>query len=210
MYQPSHFKEQREPILFELIEKYPFATFVSMRDGFPEVNHLPLLLSDDKKYLRCHIARANPLWNDLTLNNEVLISFHGPHAYITPSWYPSKQEAGKVVPTWNYIVVHVKGIARVIDDAGWVRENVEALTTQLEKTRHSEWKVSDAPKDYLDMMLKATIGIEVEIQSIEGKFKLSQNKAGIDRDGVYTQSSKSTMDVDRDLVYWMNRVAIKK
>lgn len=207
MYKPSHFSEDREPILYEFVERYPFATFVSNRDGLPEVNHIPLLLSDDKKYLRCHIARANPLWKDLALNNQVLVVFHGPHAYISPSWYPSKQEAGKVVPTWNYMVVHMRGIARVIDDAHWVEENVEALTNQLEKTRQSTWKVSDAPREYLDMMLRGTVGIEIEITSLEGKFKLSQNKVGVDWDGVYEHSKHSSQEVDQALASWMDRLS---
>ncbi|MFI3121692.1 MAG: FMN-binding negative transcriptional regulator, partial [Methylococcaceae bacterium] len=126
--------------------------------------------------LRGHIARANPLWRDLAADVETLAIFHGPDAYISPSWYATKQETDKVVPTWNYAVVHAYGTLRIIDDAVWVRAQLEALTQQHEAAFPEPWAVSDAPEDFTEKLLGAVVGIEMVITRLTGKWKVSQNQ----------------------------------
>ena len=126
--------------------------------------------------LRGHVARSNPIWRDLDSDIEVLAIFHGPDAYISPSWYATKQEAGKVVPTWNYTVVHAYGPLRIIDDASWVRSQLEALTAHNEAAFAEPWKVSDAPHDFTEKLIEAIVGIEMVITRLSGKWKVSQNQ----------------------------------
>ena len=133
--------------------------------------------------LRGHVARANPVWREAA-GAQVLAAFQGPQAYITPSWYPSKAASAKVVPTWNYAVVHARGTLRVTEDAAWLRALVGRLTDVHEASRAHRWQVDDAPADYIEQMLRAIVGIEIEITSLQGKWKVSQNRSAADRAGV--------------------------
>ena len=177
MYTPDHFREDRPDVLHDAMRKIGFATLVTT--GL-EANHLPMLLQDG--VLRGHVARANPVWK--AGDGAALAIFLGPHAYVSPSWYPSKAVAGKAVPTWNYITVHARGALRWVQDADWLRAHVTALSDAHEAGRAEPWQVSDAPASYVDSLLRAIVGFELAIETLEGKYKLSQNRDAADRDGV--------------------------
>ena len=179
MYIPSQFEQPDIQVMHELIRNRPLATLVTLGANGINANHIPLHLAPTPEpfgVLRGHIARANPLWRDLVADVETLAIFHGPDAYISPSWYATKQEAGKVVPTWNYTVVHAYGTLRIIDDAVWVRAQLEALTQQQEAAFPEPWAVSDAPEDFTERLLEAVVGIEMVITRLIGKWKVSQNQ----------------------------------
>ncbi|HEY6898588.1 MAG TPA: FMN-binding negative transcriptional regulator [Rhodocyclaceae bacterium] len=185
MYLPAHFAETRRDVLHPLMQARPLATLISQIDGRIEANHLPLHLSPDEGplgVLRGHAARANPFWQGGA--GEVLAIFHGPETYITPSWYPSKREHGRVVPTWNYVVVHARCTLRVHDDPDWLRVHLAALTAGQEARFDQPWALADAPADYLARMLQAVVGIELEIGELTGKWKTSQNQGAENRRGV--------------------------
>lgn len=177
MYVPDHFREDRTDVLHDAVRRIGFSTLVT--PGL-QANHLPMLLGEG--VLRGHVARANPVWKNG--DSEALAIFLGPHAYVSPSWYPSKAETGKVVPTWNYLTVHARGTVRWIQDAEWLRAHVSALSDAHEASREEPWKVSDAPASYIDAMLRAIVGFELTITGLEGKWKMSQNRDVADRDGV--------------------------
>lgn len=179
MYIPSQFEQPDIQVMHELIRNRPLATLVTLGANGINANHIPLHFSPTPEpfgVLRGHIARANPLWRDLASDVETLAIFHGPDAYISPSWYATKQEAGKVVPTWNYAVVHAYGSLRIIDDAVWVRAQLEALTQQQEAAFPEPWAVSDAPEEFTVKLLEAVVGIEMVITRLTGKWKVSQNQ----------------------------------
>jgi transcriptional regulator len=183
MYQPKHFEQTDAAVWQALLREQPFATLVTPAgDGFT-ADHLPLEYDAVSKVLQGHVARANPLWREAN-GREVLAIFQGPQAYVSPSWYPSKAEHGKVVPTWNYAVVHLHGRLEAIEDAAWLRGFVERLTQRHEATRDTPWAVGDAPADYIDQMLKAIVGIRIEVTRVEAKWKASQNRSAADRQGV--------------------------
>ncbi len=151
-----------------------------------DADHIPLLIDPARGThgtLLGHVARANPIWQDAA-DQEMLVIFQGPQAYISPSWYVSKQQHGKVVPTWNYAVVHAHGTLRAIDDQKWLRAHVATMTDANERGRAAPWRVSDAPAEYINTMLAAIVGIEIDITRISGKWKVSQNRAAEDRAGV--------------------------
>jgi transcriptional regulator len=187
MYLPKHFEETRVEVLHELIRAQPLAAIVTLTPDGLEANHVPLEITPEPAplgTLRGHIARANPLWRDAVRDAEALVIFQGPGSYISPAWYPTKRETGKVVPTWNYAVVHAHGALRFIDDRVWLRAFVEALTNRHEAGRADPWKVGDAPADYIDAMVGGIIGLEVRITRLVGKWKVSQNRPAPDREGV--------------------------
>lgn len=187
MYIPSHFEESRIDILYDLIRTHPLATLVTMSAGGINANHIPLHLSVEpggKNILRGHVARANPIWSDLVGNVEALAIFHGPNTYISPSWYPAKQEHGKAVPTWNYTAVHAYGTLRIIDNPAWLRSQLEMLTAQHEAAFDTPWRIDDAPPEFIDRMLGAIVGIEIAITKLSGKWKVSQNQPAANREGV--------------------------
>lgn len=186
MYIPQHFDEPDITALHALIRARPLSTLVTLHAGGPDANHLPMHLSESPAplgTLRCHVARANPVWRDLAGGAEVLAIFHGPNAYVTPSWYPTKAETGRAVPTWNYLVAHAHGTARVIEDASWLRAHLEALTTHNEAAFREPWRVSDAPPDYTGRLLEAIVGIEIVVTRLRGKRKASQNQPERNRAG---------------------------
>jgi transcriptional regulator len=184
MYLPSHFDETRTPVLVALARAYPLATLVCHGPEGLLANPIPLLPDDTLSVLRGHVARANPLWQMLGSGLPALAIFHGPQGYVSPSFYPSKAVHGQVVPTWNYAVVHVHGQLRAIDDGQWVRALVEDLTAQHEVQRALPWQLDDAPLAYAERMLAAVVGIELQVERVVGKFKLSQNRDSSDRAGV--------------------------
>lgn len=187
MYLPPHFREDRLEIQHDLIRAHPLALVVSAGAGGLVANHVPFVLDAGATALgtlRCHVARANPLWSEFERGGECLVVFQGPEAYVTPSWYPTKRETGRVVPTWNYVAVHVWGRPQVRDDAAWVRGQVETLTDQQERGLPEPWHVSDAPAPFIEGQLRAIVGIEIPIARIEGKWKASQNRTPADQAGV--------------------------
>ncbi len=169
-----------------LMRDRPFATLVSAGSAGLYASHLPTVLKDEGAcgVIECHLARANPHCKDLADVSEALMIFGGPEGYITPNWYPSKAQHGKVVPTWNYAVVHVYGRPEVMKDADWLRRHVTELTAQQERGQDKPWATSDAPEAYIDAMLRGIVGFRFAITRLEGKWKMSQNREMPDRDGV--------------------------
>jgi transcriptional regulator len=187
MYLPNHFKESRVEPLHGLIRAHPLGMLITLADAGLQANPIPFLIDAAPAplgTLRGHVARANPLWRETRAEVEALLVFQGPQAYISPALYPTKAATGKVVPTWNYVTVQARGTLRVHDDAAWVRGIVERLTQTHEAARAAPWAVSDAPADYIETMLRAIVGIEIELSSLEGKWKVSQNRDAADRQGV--------------------------
>lgn len=179
MYIPKQFEEPKVEVMHGLIRAYPLATLVTLSSSGLNANHIPLHLSQEPSpfgTLRGHVARSNPVWIDFKSNVETLAIFHGPETYITPSWYATKKETGKVVPTWNYVVVHAYGSLRVVDDATWLRAQLEALTAHNEASFQKPWKVTDAPREYTEKLIEAIVGIEIVITKLYGKWKVSQNQ----------------------------------
>lgn len=184
MYVPAHFEETRADELHRLIREYPLGILVTGHDGLLDANHLPfeLELSAERPLLRAHVARNNPVWQESD-GEDVLVIFRGEHAYVSPNWYPSKHEAHRQVPTWNYQVVHVRGRLKVMDEERFVRGVVGRLTRTHEASEAKPWKMSDSTPEFISGMLANIVGIEVEISEIVGKSKLSQNKEDRDRLG---------------------------
>jgi transcriptional regulator len=174
-------------------------------NGFEGV-FVPLVVDPDRRVLRGHLARSNPWWRLVVEPRPVLAIFGGPDSYVSPSWYPSKEVDGRVVPTWNYLVVHVHGSVVAIDDSGFVTDVVESLTALHESSRPQPWRVSDAPDDYLASMHRAIVGIEISVDRIEGKAKFSQNKHPGDVEGA-TRGLAGGDHRSRRLAEWMLRRA---
>jgi len=186
MYIPKHFEERDRAVLHALIRAHPLGTWVTPVGGTLCVNHLPFLLHPDRGEhgtLVGHVARANSAWRECSRTAPSVVVFQGPQAYITPSWYPGKREHGKVVPTWNYAVVHAHGIPEVHDDREWLRRHVTELTAAHEAGEERPWEPADAPADFLDQMLAAIVGVEIPIATLEGKWKVGQNRNDADRRG---------------------------
>jgi transcriptional regulator len=186
MYLPAHFAETRLDALHDLLAKHPLGALVASGPNGLDANHLPFELdakSGEHGVLRAHVARNNPLWQELAEGAEVLVIFQAEQGYISPNWYPSKHEAHQQVPTWNYRVVHVHGRLRIRDDERFVRGLVARLTRTHEADQPRPWKMTDSEGAYIDRMLQAIVGIEVDITRMVGKSKLSQNKELRDRQG---------------------------
>lgn len=182
MYVPDHFREARAEALHDAMRQIGLATLVTQD---LQANHLPMLLdapANGSAILYGHVARANPVWKNG--EGEALAIFLGPHAYVSPNWYPSKAEAGKAVPTWNYVTVHARGRIRWIEDADWLRAHVTALSQAQEGPRPEPWAVADAPESYIAAMLRGIVGFELRIAQLDGKVKLSQNRDAADRESV--------------------------
>ncbi len=186
MYLPKPFEETREDILHALIRAHPLGALVSAGADGLDANHIPFLLKTGEAgpVLHAHVARANPVWRALESEPRVLVIFQGMEAFITPSWYATKQETGKMVPTWNYAVVHVHGSVRLHPEAEWLRRHVGDLTDSQESGRAKPWKVEDAPPEFIDKLVGAIVGLEIAVERLTGKWKLSQNQAARDREGV--------------------------
>jgi transcriptional regulator len=187
MYQPPHFREARLEIQHALIQAHSLGLLITAGPEGLQANFIPFLVDARKSEhgtLRAHLARANPQLRELAAVAECLVVFQGPQHYISPSLYPTKRETGKVVPTWNYITVHAWGRPQVIDDAAWLRNQIEDLTRHNEEPRAAPWKVSDAPESFVAAQMKGIVGLEILITRIEGKWKVSQNRPVVDQAGV--------------------------
>ena len=185
MYLPEMFRLDDE-LALDVVARAGLATVVvSTGSGF-EATPIPWMLrrSPDSTLLVGHISKANPLARTLSGSVDAIVIVDGPDGYVSPSWYPSKAESGEVVPTWNYVSVHLHGRLSLVDDAGWLREMVESLTVRYESERDQPWSVDDAPADYIDRMLRGIVGVEFLVERVEGKAKLSQNRSEADRAGV--------------------------
>jgi transcriptional regulator len=196
VYIPKQFEESRVNVLHELIRAYPLATLVTHSSSGLNANHIPLHLSESPTpygILRGHVARSNPLLGDITKDTEALAVFHGPNAYITPSWYATKKETGKVVPTWNYAVVHAYGVLRVVDDASWLRAQLDALTAHNEASFPEPWAVSDAPPDHIEKIMAAIVSVEMVITRLLGKWKASQNQPLQNQAGIISGLKASSL-----------------
>jgi transcriptional regulator len=208
MYVPAHFEESRVEVLHELIRSYPLGTLVTLTSGGLQANHIPFEIVPDPPpfgILRGHVARANPVWQEFSREVKPLVIFQGPAAYVSPSWYATKQETGRVVPTWNYAVVHATGDLNVIEDRLWLREFVEKLTDRHEAGRAMPWKVADAPPQYVDELLNGIVGLEVSIGRLTGKWKASQNRPARDRAGVVNALRQSDSPAAHDMAEQMRR-----
>jgi transcriptional regulator len=183
MYRPSHFEQHDAAALHALMREHPLATLVTQQAAGITADAIPLEYDAASHTLRGHVARANPLWREAA-GQPVLAVFNGPQAYITPSWYPSKAATHKVVPTWNYTLVHAHGVLRAVEDAPWLHALVSGLTAHHEAPRAAPWAVADAPDDYVQQMLRAIVGIEIPVERLIGKWKISQNRSDADRLGV--------------------------
>jgi transcriptional regulator len=187
MYIPEAFREERPEVLQAFIERHPLGALICTTAEGLTANHIPMILSngaDGTRLLRGHVARANNVWKSLALDAPVLVIFGGANHYITPSWYPAKKQHGKVVPTWNYSVVHAQGTVRFADEKARSREYVTELTNSQEASRTERWQVSDAPAQYIDAALSAIVTFEIKVTRLIGKFKASQHRAAGERQSV--------------------------
>lgn len=183
MYLPRHFAQEDPAELQALMREHPLAMLVHQGPDGLTADHVPLEFDAATQSLHGHVARANPLWRQAA-GQRVLAVFRGPEAYVSPSWYPSKAEHHKVVPTWNYAVVHAHGPLQVVDEAPWLQALVTRLTAHHEAQQPQPWAVADAPDDFVQQMLRAIVGIRIPVERLVGKWKVSQNRSAADRDGV--------------------------
>jgi transcriptional regulator len=186
MYTPKYHALTNVAAMRAHIAEYPLGAWVCMAQSQLMANHIPFVLDVQHGAhgrLLGHVSRANPVWRQLADGAPSVVMFMGPHAYITPSWYPGKNQHGKVVPTWNYVTVHAHGMARPIEDTEWILDVINRLTDAQESRRDTPWRVSDAPAAYIDQMLKAVVGIEIKIERLEGRLKVSQDEDKQDRLG---------------------------
>ena len=216
MYRPAAFDVPDAGQAFDMIDRSPFGHLVSAIDGHIDSSGLPFIADRQRGLLRAHFARANPHWRRLDatsdLEPEAMVIFDVTNTYVSPSAYPSKAEHGRAVPTWNYEAVHVRGTVRLHDDVEWVRELVTDLTDRQEAIRTARrvqstpWAVTDAPSRFVDAQLHSIVGVEVEIASIEGKRKLSQNRSDADRSGVLADLQASPDPADQHVASAMRSV----
>ena len=187
MYSPSAFQEDRADLQRALIRAHPLATLIVASGGSASADLIPFMFYPDegeRGVLRAHVARANPVWQTLRQQGGCLVVFQGADAYISPGWYASKAEHHKVVPTWNYAMVQARGTARVVEDGAWLWRLLNDLTAQHEAPLPQPWQPSDAPRDFIDATMKAIVGIEIPVDAMAGKWKISQNRSAADREGV--------------------------
>jgi transcriptional regulator len=187
MYLPTQFEVTDVAIMQQLIRDYPLASVITRYAEEINANHIPLMMLPEPLPFGClqgHVARSNPLLREVQNNPEVLVIFQGTQSYISPAWYPSKQDNHQVVPTWNYTAVHAYGSVHLIEDAQWLKNHLAAMIAQHESIFPEPWKLTDAPADYLEKMLKAIVGIEIHITRLQGKWKVSQNRMPKDQQGV--------------------------
>lgn len=187
MYLPAYHREERLALQHDLIRAFPLGLLVvEGKDGMI-ANPIPFFLDADaapKGLLKAHAARANPFWRDYDAAKEALVVFQGPQCYVSPNFYASKKETGKVVPTWNYVCVQAYGRLKVIEDKDWLVDQLRGLTAVHEATQDKPWSIDDAPPDFTAAMLQAIVGLEIEISRIEGKWKMSQNRLPGDRESL--------------------------
>jgi transcriptional regulator len=202
MYNPVHFEENRPDVLHAFIRAHPLGTLVTNGPDGPEATHLPFFLDSAAGLLRCHMARANPQWRRLESgqsDKRALVIFAGAGHYITPNWYPARREHGKVVPTWNYVAVHATGAARLFEDINSLIRHLNELTDSMEGGFREPWSVADAPPDYVEGMTKAIVGVEIALDRIEGKWKLSQNRSAVDQEGAIAGLDRLGSNASREM-----------
>jgi transcriptional regulator len=197
MYIPQHFKITDESIAYDIIKEHGFATLISQQNGMPLATHLPLLLNNENTYLYGHFARPNPQWKDIE-SQTVLAIFHGPHCYISPSWY----ETNQAVPTWNYVTVHVYGEVELVEEEDEVMESLKDLVTKYEAP-DSPYRLEDVDPKYLSGMNKGIQGFKLQITKIEGKAKLSQNHSTKRQERVIEQLEQSPREDELGIAWWM-------
>jgi transcriptional regulator len=209
MYLPPHFKEDRLPVLHAAIRESRLATLVTLTPGGLIASHVPMHFREQPSpngTLLGHVARANAQWRDSSAAVEALAIFTGPEAYISPAWYPSKREDGKVVPTWNYVAIHAYGRIEFFEDPDRLLALVTTLTNSHETKRKEPWAVSDAPADYIRARLKGIVGFEMPIARLEGKWKMSQNQPAANRAGVREGLEREGGGAERAVVSVMSDV----
>ena len=187
MHIPKQFQESRVDILQGFMRDYPLCTLITLSSAGVNANHIPMHVIDTPSpfgALTCHIDKSNRIVDDIHRNGEVLAIFNGPNTYITPSWMPTKKEKGRVVPTWNYAVVHARGNARVIEDKDWLYQQISAFTDHSETGVHSQWRMSDAPEEFTAKLMNGVLGLEIIITELSGKWKVSQNETLVNRNGI--------------------------
>ena len=187
MYLPRKFREDRIEVLHAAMLEIGAAAVVGQGPEGPIASHVPIELDPEPApwgTIRCHFTRPNPHARSVADGQELLVIFQGPQGYVTPSWYPTKRETGKVVPTWNYVAIHAYGTATTFDEVDRLRAHLAALTDRFEAGAAVPWKIDDAPADFIDGLCRAIVGIEIPLTRIEGKWKLSQNRPLHDRRGV--------------------------
>jgi len=186
MFQPSYFKQKDSQHMLSFIKQHPMASIVTLSSTGLVGNHVPMMVikRKNKYFLQGHVARVNSIHNDCDKATLALAMFHGPNAYISPNWYPSKKQDPKTVPTWNYVAVHVSGEIQFYESTKWLKKHLTLLSDTHEKNINQSWHISDAPDDYIEKMMKAIVGIEVEISEIKGNAKMSQNHPEENRSGV--------------------------
>jgi transcriptional regulator len=207
VYLPEHFAETRIEELHRIVREHPLGMLVTHTASGLDANHIPFELDPDRGpfgTLQGHVARANPLWREVPEGAAVLVVFRGAHGYVSPNWYPSKHETHRSVPTWNYEVVHAHGRIRLIDDVKYVAGVVARLTHTNEAGEPHPWKMADAPRDYIEQMLRMIVGVEIEVTSLAGKRKLSQNRDARDFEGVVSALQERKQD---ELASAMERVS---
>lgn len=183
MYCPPAFAEDRPDVLAGLIGAHPLGMLITIGTDGPSANAVPFQLGTDGR-LRAHLARANPQLAEIAADGTVLVVFQGEQSYISPEWYATKQQTGKVVPTWNYLMVQVRGKARLMTGADWLGDQISALTDHMEHDRSEPWAVSDAPETFIASQLRGIVGLEIDVTAMQGKWKAGQNRAEADRQGV--------------------------
>lgn len=214
MYCPEIFKQIDTETVYALIRDYPLASVIYRNGQGLQAEHMPFYLDMQTEngctgaVLQGHVAHGNPLWQEIKADAQVLLLFQGPQGYITPSWYASKQETHRVVPTWNYAVAHIHGRARAVKDESWILRHLDLITTKHEASFAQPWSLHDAPIDFMEAVVKRIVGIEVEIDAIEAKWKLSQNRQAADREsvvrGLETESAGSKSMIS-DLLQLMRK-----
>jgi len=209
MYQPKSFQQDNVDEMKAMMKAYPLATLVTTGQHGTQANHIPLILKEvaaGEHVLWGHLAKANPLWQELGNSASVLVIFHGPNGYVSPNYYPTKQEHGKVVPTWNYVAVHVRGELAFIHEDTWKLEMLNKLTAQHEAQQKDPWSVKDSPKEFTQSLLGAIVGFEIKVTSMEGKWKAGQNQSNKNRQGTIDGLSVSSNQADNKMAEVMTEM----
>jgi transcriptional regulator len=187
MYEPTHFRMEDRATLIGVMRAHPLGLLITAGAGGIIANPVPFIVKergDEAPLLHAHLARPNAQWREIAAGASALVVFQGVEQYVTPSWYPTKKETGKVVPTWNYVTVQARGAARAIEDGAWLVAHVAELSQIHEAEREVPWSVEDAPESYINALTRGIVGIEIEAAELTGKFKLSQNRNEADKRGV--------------------------
>lgn len=208
MFVPDMFAAKDNEETFRIIDANPFATVIGQTDAGMIATHVPVIIRREGEkltHIECHFSRGNTHWKEI--EGDVLVIFRGVEQYITPSWYETKQETGKVVPTWNYEAVHVNGTARAIQDADWLLRHVSDVTDRFEAPRDAPWATSDAPDGFMDVMVRGIVGVEIEVTNVITKVKASQNRTKADRKGVIEGLNAETEPAAHKMAQLVSRYA---